>query len=206
MRCYSELFLEDAKENLGEALEYSVYGAKVSGQDFLNMFVVSGIADSFSTGNIRLLTGMSGKELADRVFEKCVLDFKPVNYDFSFDYPSPYWIGWTYTQFQWECQRSFADIFKQIPYTSMENLYGVLHEADISKSMEVLEDFFTSKNNLAKMREIAGLSQSGLAKASGVSLRSIQMYEQEHNDIKKAQYNRLMVIARALNCRIEDIV
>ena len=53
---------------------------------------------------------------------------------------------------------------------------------------------------------MAGLSQNELAKASGVSLRSIQMYEQKQNDINKAQYNRLCAIAQALRCKINDIV
>lgn len=206
MRCYSKLFLKDAKENLGEALEYAVYGTGISGQEFLDMFLVSGLADSFSGGNVRLVTGVSGKELADMVFEKCIPDYTPVNYDFRYDYPCPYWIGWTYTHFQWKSQRSFSDIINRIPYSSMDNLYGVLHEADINKSLDVMEGFFGDATNLAKMRENAGLSQNGLAKASGVSLRSIQMYEQEHNDIKKAQLNRLVAIAQALNCRVEDIV
>ena len=87
------------------------------------------------------------------------------------------------------------------------NLYGVLHEADVSKSVQVLSRFFEDETtNLAKARTESGLSQSELAKASDVSLRSIQMYEQKNSNINNAQYNRLCAIAKALNCKIEDIV
>ena len=87
-------------------------------------------------------------------------------------------------------------------------LYGVLHEADITKSIEVLDSFFETEEQtpLAKMRLRAGLSQSELAKEAGVSLRSIQMYEQRHNDLEKAQYNRLKAMAKALECRIDSLI
>ncbi len=52
----------------------------------------------------------------------------------------------------------------------------------------------------------AGCSQSQLAKMSGVSLRSIQMYEQRNKDINKAQAETLLRLARTLGCRMEDLL
>ena len=40
--------------------------------------------------------------------------------------------------------------------------------------------------NLKRLRENRGISQSELSEISGVTLRSIQMYEQKINDIDKA--------------------
>lgn len=45
-----------------------------------------------------------------------------------------------------------------------------------------------------------------LAEESGVSLRSIQMYEQRIKDINKGQAQTLHSLARVLGCRIEDFV
>lgn len=42
--------------------------------------------------------------------------------------------------------------------------------------------------------------------ASGVSLRSIQMYEQRKNDIDKAQGQTLYKLAATLGCTIEDLL
>ena len=52
----------------------------------------------------------------------------------------------------------------------------------------------------------AGLSQSQLAELSGMSVRSLQHYEQGSRDINKAQGLTLLALARALNVTIEDIL
>lgn len=59
---------------------------------------------------------------------------------------------------------------------------------------------------LKKIRTDAGLSQSQLAELSGMSLRSLQHYEQGSRDINKAQGQILLALARALNVTIEDIM
>lgn len=61
-------------------------------------------------------------------------------------------------------------------------------------------------SKLRDLRENAGLSQSGLARKSGVSLRSIQMYEQRNKDINRAQVIRVVRLARALGCQAEDLM
>ena len=53
---------------------------------------------------------------------------------------------------------------------------------------------------LKKMRIKNGLSQSGLAKASGVPLRTIQQYEQRQKDLAKARAEYLIALARAMDC------
>ena len=50
------------------------------------------------------------------------------------------------------------------------------------------------------------LSQSQLAKASGVSLRMLQKYEQGDRDIKKAQAETVYKLAQALDCTIEELI
>lgn len=41
---------------------------------------------------------------------------------------------------------------------------------------------------------------------SGVSLRAIQMYEQRKKDIRHAQVERVLALARVLGCGVEDIL
>ncbi len=86
------------------------------------------------------------------------------------------------------------------------NLYGVLHEADPSKAA-VFDDIMNRKSetNFAIHRKNMGLSQSELAKKAGVSVRSIQLYEQRRTDINKAQYNHLKSISKVLGCEIKDL-
>ena len=59
---------------------------------------------------------------------------------------------------------------------------------------------------MRKIRESRQISQSELSKMSGVSLRSIQLYEQKVNDIDKAQAQTLYKLAHALGCSIEDLL
>lgn len=204
---YSELFVNDAMECLGEAFEYAIEKLHVCGQEFWDLFALGKIGEAFSKGDVRFLSGMSGIELADRVLKECSIVIETKDYDLEIDYPAEYWCGWALAYYQWHSGKSFRQIRNKISFESLEKLYPVLHEAGENKIVEILDQFFEKDNtNLAKARNMAGLSQSELAKVSGVSLRSIQMYEQRQNDINKAQYNRLCAIAEALRCKITDIV
>lgn len=204
---YSELFVNDAMETLGEAFEYAINNLKIRGQEFLNLFSLGRIGEAFSRGEIRYISGMSGIELANKALKEYSITIETKNYDLSISYPPEYWCGWILAYYQWYSGKTFSQIQKKITFQNLMNLYGVLHEADVSKAVQVLNQFFEDEStNLAKARAGAGLSQSELAKVSGVSLRSIQMYEQKNSNINNAQYNRLCAIAKALNCKIEDIV
>lgn len=61
-------------------------------------------------------------------------------------------------------------------------------------------------NKLKEKRMQRKLSQSQLAKASGVSLRMLQKYEQGDRDIKKAQAETVYKLAKALNCKMEELI
>lgn len=50
------------------------------------------------------------------------------------------------------------------------------------------------------------MSQSDLAKASGVNIRMIQYYEQGVKDINKAQVMTVKKLADALHTTIEDLM
>lgn len=204
---YSELFVNDAMETLGEAFEYAINNLKIRGQEFLDLFSLGRIGEAFSKGEIRYIMGMSGIELANTALKEYSIVIEKKDYDLSINYPPEYWCGWILAYYQWYSGKTFSQIQRKISFQNLMNLYGVLHEADVSKAVQVLNRFFEDEStNLAKARVEAGLSQSELAKASGVSLRSIQMYEQKNSNINNAQYNRLCAIAKALNCKIEDIV
>lgn len=60
--------------------------------------------------------------------------------------------------------------------------------------------------NLKTMRLAAGLSQSQLAKASGVSVRMIQHYEQGVKNLDMAHLKTLIALAGACKCRISDLL
>lgn len=205
---YDEIYLDDAMETLGEAVEYATLFCNIDGQEFLNLFIVSGISEEFEKGNVKYISGMSGIELARDVLENCGKKPSDISELPYIDYPPEYWIGWILAYYQWHTGKTFENICKKISYETLNNLYGVLHEADPSKSVEVFDDIMKSKveTNLARLRKAKGLSQSQLAKLTDVSIRSIQLYEQRKTDINKAQYNHLKALADVLGCKPEDLL
>ena len=60
--------------------------------------------------------------------------------------------------------------------------------------------------NLKQIREKTGLSQSGLAEKSGVSVRMIQYYEQGAKDINKAAVLTVVKLADALGADVRDLI
>lgn len=205
---YDEIYLDDAMETLGGAVEYATLFCKIDGQAFLDLFLVSGIADEFGRGNVKYISGMSGIELAMNILEKCGKDASGITEIPYIDYPPEYWIGWILAYYQWYTGKPFTAICKRISYKALDRLYGVLHEADPSKAVGILDSIMAEdgETNLARIRKAKGLSQSQLAKVSAISVRSVQLYEQRQADINKAQHNHLKALAKVLGCAIEDIL
>lgn len=59
---------------------------------------------------------------------------------------------------------------------------------------------------LKEYRTKAGLSQSQLAKESGVNVRMIQQYEQGVKKINKASGETIYRLSQALGCQMEDLL
>lgn len=59
---------------------------------------------------------------------------------------------------------------------------------------------------LEKARREAGLTRKKLSELSGVSLRSLECYEQRKNDINIANVKTVRALAQAIGCPIEKIL
>ena len=209
MRAYKATYLSHAAKNLGSMLEYAVNDCGIAGGLCLHMFITSGLAQQFERGDPKVIAGMSGVELAVRAIE-AVTGEKPSAAPRGLDYRTPeYWAGWSLAQYQWYTAMRFADILRFLPFDDIMLMYPTLHEADITKFYMTADEIRSREfpqTNLRRFREAAGLSQSQLACEAGVSLRSIQMYEQRNKDVNKAQAITLAKIARALSCDVEDLL
>lgn len=62
------------------------------------------------------------------------------------------------------------------------------------------------KTNLAYLRSDKRISQATLAERAGVSLRTLQDYEQGQKSINKAAAITVYRIAQALNVTVEDLL
>lgn len=205
---YSELYLDDAMEALGSALEYAVLVANMDGQTFMDIFNTTDISREFARGNVKYISGMSGIELCRLVLSRCGMPLPMETGLPHIDYPPEYWIGWILAYYQWHSGKSFANICRVLKYDALYDLYGVLHEADPSKAVAVFDDMMQAhkETNLSIQRKNKGFTQDELANLSGVSVRSIQLYEQKVNDINRAKYHHLVALAKVLGCEVEDIL
>jgi len=60
--------------------------------------------------------------------------------------------------------------------------------------------------NLKRIRIDSGITQAALAERSGVSLRTLQDYEQGRKPINQAAAITVYRIANALDCKVEDLI
>lgn len=200
---YNKIYLDDVSENIGTMFQYAVY----YGYDpimFWNMFCSSTLSYEIEHGNPKYMVGHSAIDLLNFVVDNN--DF--IMIDDIYDKDRFYWAGWALARYQNYKLKSFREINKLIPIERVLALYNTLHEADISKFFNVLDEFYDknkTETKLKKYRTLLGLSQSELARKAEVSIRNIQMYEQRQNDINKAQGDILLRLSKILHCNIEDL-
>ncbi len=209
IHAYQEIYLSNAQSTLGEAFDYAVNTCNISGADFIKLFTVSSISKRMENGEPALLAGKSGIEIAsDVVFETTgkQLDKEPQEH---LGRSKEYWIGWAVAYYQWFSGRKYSDIFAVLSFDDLQKMYYTLHEADISKFVDIVDenvkDHF-KETNLKRIRTAYGYTQAELSKRAEVSLRSIQMYEQRQKDINRASVETINRIAKVLGCTIEDLL
>lgn len=209
IHAYQEMYLSKAQASLGDAFDYAINTCKIPGEDFIRFFTASSVSKRMENGEPAFLAGKSGIEIAvDVVLETTgkQLDCEPQEH---MGRSREYWIGWAVCYYQWYSARSFSDIFKVLSFEDLQNMYYTLHEADITKFTDIVDDKMRDhfkETNLKRIRTIYGCTQAELSERSGVSLRSIQMYEQRNKDINKASVEALYRISKVLGCTIEDLL
>ncbi|MBR2414328.1 MAG: helix-turn-helix transcriptional regulator [Clostridia bacterium] len=205
---YDEIYLHDAMKNLGEGFDYSATVLNIPMDDFLDMFIISGIAEQFARGVPKFVSGLSGTELVWEVLNRTGkrMDFPAPQTEY--DYSAEYWCGWILAFYQWNTGKSFKEIKKYLPMSEIYKLYPTLHEASEEKFVDVANSILERKKlptKLQTVRKAIGLAQKELSEKSGVTLRMIQQYEQRAKDINKAAASNLFALAKALGCRAEDL-
>ncbi len=206
---YREIYLSKAQATLGDAFDYAVNTCGIPGSDFMKLFIVSSISKRMENGEPAYLVGKSGIEIAREVILETTGKAIQTEQQEHFGCSKEYWGGWAVAYYQWYSDRKFSDIFKVITFEDLQKMYYTLHEADISKFVDIvnnrMKEFFPD-TNLKRIRTNYGCTQAELAERSGVSLRSIQMYEQRNKDINKASAETVYRLAKVLGCTIEDLI
>ena len=209
IRAYREIYLSKAQGLLGDAFDYAINACYISGDDFLKLFIASSVSKRMENGEPTYLAGKSGIEIVmEIVLETTGKKLTPQVHE-HFGRSKEYWIGWAVAYYQWYSGRKYGEIFKAFSYDDLQKMYYTLHEADISKFVDAADSRIRevfSETNLKRFRTAYGLTQTELAKRSGVSIRIIQAYEQRMRDINKAQLATIANLAQALDCDAIDLL
>ena len=209
IHAYQETYLSNVQAALGDAFDYAINTCGIPGEDFIKLFTTSSVSKRMENGEPAFLAGKSGIDIASDVLLETTgkpLEAKPQEH---FGRSREYWIGWAICYYQWFTARSFHDIFTVLSFDDLKCMYHSLHEADISKFVDIADERireYFKDTNLKRIRTAYGCTQAALAKRSGVSLRSIQMYEQRNKNINKASVESLYRISKVLGCTIEDLL
>ena len=194
---------------LGNAFDHAVNTCGIPGDRFVKLFISSTVSRQIENGEPKYLTGKSGAEVVQDILAETagMQSFaEPLEY---YARSPEYWVGWAAAYYQWYSGRRFGEIFRAVSFDEMREIYYPLHEADISKFTEIMDARFGEafpETGLKRIRTLYGCSQAQLARLSGVSLRSIQMYEQRNKDINRASAETVRALARTLGCTMEDLM
>lgn len=209
IRAYDKVYLDKARTVLGRMLDFAVYDLNYDITEFFNLFIRSGVAKRFETGDFAVIVGMSGVELAYEVLEQSGVESERIKPNYTVSRSEEFWTGWALAYYQWETSLSFAEIVRYVPIKDIRALYMPYHEMDIRQFVDKVSAMYKAAKpgtNLKFLRQKAGLSQRGLADLSGVPVRTIQQYEQRQKNINKAQAEYLVMLAKALCCEAGDLM
>lgn len=209
IRAYQEIYLSNAQAALGDAFDYAVNVCHIPGEDFVTLFLVSSVSKRMENGEPACLAGKSGIELAIQVLEETKGQTALPEPAERYGRSREYWVGWAVAYYQWYSGRRYGEIFQVFSFGDLQSMYDTLHEADVSKFVDIVDarvrEHF-SETNLKRIRTTYGCTQAELAERSGVSLRSIQMYEQRNKNINRASGETLYRLSKVLGCTVEDLI
>lgn len=201
IHAYNEIYLNTVMHNLAALFDMAINAEGLDADEFAMDFAASEIAHGIENGVPDMLAGKSATEMLMSILERD-LEYDSV----PMDRTPEYWAGWILAIAGWELNKSFAEILSVMPFSRLVGMYYPYHEADERKTVDVIAGLFSSVSPLKTMRQKRKLTQEQLAEISGVNLRSIRSYEQGDNDIGKAQAETLQMLAKALDCSIEDLL
>ncbi|WP_300626234.1 helix-turn-helix domain-containing protein [uncultured Megasphaera sp.] len=209
IRAYDKVYLDKARTALGRMLDFAVYDLKYDIAEFFNLFIKSGVAERFETGDFTIISGMSGVEIAYKVLEQSGVERERIKPNYTASRSEEFWTGWALAYYQWKTSMSFAEIVQYVPIKDILALYQPYHEMDIRQFVDKVNAMYKAakpETNLKLLRQKAGLSQRELADLSNIPVRTIQQYEQRQKNINKAQAEYLVMLAKVLYCEVGDLL
>ncbi len=201
IHAYNEIYLNSVMKNLAALFDLAINAEGYDADEFAVVFAESDIASGIRNGTPNMLAGKSATELLIELTGKDS-DYTSVPTDRT----PEYWAGWVLAYAQWYLNKSFSEILSVMPFGQLVNMYHPYHEADEMKTIEIIQGLFSNTSALKLLRQKRNLTQEQLATLSGVNIRTIRSYEQGTNELAKAQGETLLMLSKALNCTVEELL
>ena len=216
---YDATYLGTARVVLARMLDYAVNVLGYRLACFWALFLASDVSRLFAHGDASVVAGHSGIELARLVVREAgcdqaeppgvrLTDVQEASW-YCGGRSEEYWCGWALAYYQWRRALSFSDIEARVPIEDVLALYEPYHEMDEQQFLDRMDEEcarVVPATKLQSCRKRAGLSQSELAAASGVPVRTIQQYEQRQKNINHARACQVAALAHAVCCQVEDLL
>ena len=233
---YDNIYLNKARDTLGNMLDYAVYSLHQGADAFFELFIASGLAERFECGDVRTVAGMSGAELAYKVLDNTGINYDRTRPRFTTRRSKEYVCGSALAKCQWETGKSFSEIIKASSASDIMSMYDQ-HMQQVRKQLAEMWPPVPDANDPAKqalrdeeavslicdsikskmssapgethlkiLRLKSGYSQRGLALASGIPLRTIQQYEQRQKNINRARADYIIRLSAVLRCSPDQLL
>lgn len=189
--------------------DYAVQGQGYDISDFFERFLISQVCAKFERGDVGVIAGKSGVELAYEVTGVSEGAMNPEDVMATMHRSKEFWLGWALAYYQWYSACHFNEIIQYISIQEMMQMYDKYHEMDIIHFVERIDQIVHSVRTEARLkhyRTLASISQSELARRTGIPVRTIQQYEQRQKNINKAQVDYVIRLSKALYCAPEDLL
>ena len=121
---YDRICLDRAADTLGRMLDYSVYSLHYDIASMMDLFIASGLAALFEHGDIRVIAGMSGIELAYEVLERSGLSYDRTTPRHTISLSAEYWCGYALASIQWASAWSFDHVLKSFSAAAFTAEFG----------------------------------------------------------------------------------
>ena len=230
------LLVNKACVSIGKMLDHAVYSLHQNADTFFALFITSGLAAKLQKADINIISGNSGIELSYEVMKRCGIPFDRTTPRHTTGLSKEFYAAHALAHIHYDTGISFYELIRLITVSDIIRLYDSYHsravsllpwqmsDSDRAEAIEEIKSGFTDElrsafeaaglnslhikkeTHLKEMRLINGLSQSKLAAASGIPVRTIQQYEQRRKDINKAAADSIIRLAYVLNCEPSSLL
>ena len=159
----------------------------------------SSIANELERSNVTTIAFSSMEKIYSHIFPG-----KDNKYDLDI-YGLFGWVGYTYMHLFLSMEITFESLFYLIPIHDMLNQYHLYHEMDYKQILDYANEQirYSILNVVMKRKKV---SNNELSLSTGLSIATINALRYGKRDISKLAGDKLLLLSRALNVKIESLL